>query len=389
MKKIYFDNNATTPVDPAAREAMLPYLGDIFGNPSSGHEYGEAAKDGIEAARKQVAALIGCAVDRVIFTSGGTEANNLAILSSISAYPDKKHIISSSVEHPSVLSVLKFLKQNQGYEIEYLPVGSSGGIDLQVLASFIRDETVLVSLIGANNETGVLWPIAEIGEICSNKDVLFHSDTVQMAGKKELNVGELPVDYISLASHKLYGPKGAGALYVRRGVSVTPLVMGGGQEGGRRAGTENVPGIVGFGKACEIGAQKLTRYSGQMKTLVDRLAGGILENIPDVLINGQNEPRLANTLNVSFKHASSAAMIQDLEVRGIAVSAISACHSGDQNPSQVLVAMGVPEPYLHGALRISLGRYNTAEEVEAFLDILPDVVARSRTGFAVFNLQPS
>ena len=383
MKKIYFDNNATTPVDPAVREAMLPYLGDLFGNPSSGHEYGEAAKEGLEAAREQVAALISCEVDRVIFTSCGTEANNLAILSGVSAYPDRKHIISSPVEHPSVLEVLKFLQQNFGYEIEYLPIGAGGGIDLEVLSSLIRNETVLVSLMGANNETGVLWPIAEIGEICRDKGVLFHSDVVQMAGKEKLNVGELPVDYMSLSAHKLYGPKGVGALYVRSGVSVRSHIMGGGQEGGSRAGTENVPGIVGFGKACEIALHGLAGYAGQMKSLVDRLSHTILENIPDVLINGQDEPRLANTLNVSFEYASSAAMIQDLELRGIAVSALSACHSGDQNPSQVLVAMGVPESYLHGTLRISLGRYNTPEDVDAFLDILPNVVKKSRAGFAV------
>ncbi len=383
MKNVYFDNNATTPVDPAVLEAMLPCLGDLFGNPSSGHEYGEAAKDAIDKARKQVAGLLETEADRIIFTGGGTEANNLAIFSSVSASPDKKQIISSPVEHPSVLAVLEFLKLKLGYEIKYLPVDGNGSINLETLSALIGSETALVSLMGANNETGVLWPVMEIGKICREKKVLFHCDTVQMAGKVQLNVNELYVDYITLAAHKLHGPKGAGALFAGRGVPVTPHVMGSGQEGGRRAGTENVPGIVGFGKACEVAGHEFAENETKLRSMMERLTQSICENIPEVLVNGQSEPRLANTLNVSFKHASSAAMIQELELRGIAVSALSACHSGNQNPSSVLAAMAVPEPYLHGTLRISLGKNNTMEEVEYFLDVLPGLVAKSRHGFAL------
>ena len=382
MKKIYFDNNATTPVDPAVRKAMLPYLDDRFGNPSSIHNLGEEARWGAEKAREQVASLVNCHPDRVVFTSGGSEANNFAIWSAVNAYPEKKHIISSQVEHASVLKPLDFL-QRKGYEIELLPVNDRGGLDCEALAAAIRADTVLVSLMGANNETGVIWPIEQIGSICQEKGVLYHCDAIQMVGKNSIDLERLPVDYLSIAGHKLHGPKGIGALYIHRTSPVTPLIMGADQEKGRRAGTENMPGVVGFGRACEVAAKEVAKFPAQVADLRDFLEKEIVDNIPDMIINGKGMPRLANTLNVSFKYCSSAGLIQELEERGIAVSAHSACQSGDLDPSHVLAAMKVPEDYRHGTLRISLSRLNTLAEVEILVGVLPGVVMKSRQGMAI------
>ena len=383
MAKIYFDNNATTPLDPAVREAMLPYLNERFGNPSSGHRFGEAAHGGIEAARFQAAALLGAPANRLIFTSGGSEANNLAIWSAVLADPDRKHIITSAVEHASVLAPLTFLQERFGYQVTILPVDHRGDLNLDDLAAAIRPDTVLVSLMGANNETGVLWPVEKIGALCRQRTVFFHCDAVQMAGKCVLDLASLPVDYLTVSAHKLHGPKGAGLLYARRTVPVTPMIMGSGQEHGFRTGTENVAGIVGFGKACELAGGGIAEHAEQVRTMRDRLEAGILAAIPDTRINGGELTRLANTINVSFKHASGAAMIQELDERGIAVSAHAACHSGDLDPSHVLRAMGVTEAYLHGTLRISLSRFNTMAEVDEVLAVLPAIVAKSRQGFAL------
>ena len=382
MKRIYFDNNATTQVLLEVREAMLPYLGDRFGNPSSIHHFGEEARWGIEEARQQVASLFHCQPGRLVFTSGGSEANNFAIWSAIQAYPDKKHIISSQVEHASVLRPLHFLK-SQGYDIELLPVDTSGALDCDALAAAIRPDTVLVSLMGANNETGVLWPIERIGELCREKGVLYHCDAVQMLGKVSLDLDHLPVDYLSAAGHKIHGPKGIGALYLKRTAPVTPFVMGADQEEGRRAGTENLPGIAGFGKACECAVSAPNDFHKRIAPLRDRLEEGIVRDIPEVMINGKGMPRLANTLNVSFRYCSSAGLIQELDEKGIAVSAHSACQSGDLDPSHVLAAMKVPEEYRHGTLRISLGRLNTLDEVEYLLDILPGIVSKFRQEMAI------
>jgi cysteine desulfurase len=383
MKTIYFDNNATTPVAPEVREAMLPYLAERFGNPSSGHRFGEQALAGVNLARKQVASLLSCQPKRIFFTSGGTEANNSAIWSAITAFPEKKHIVSSSVEHPSVLKPLEFLRQRYGYAVDLLPVDQDGALDLQLLAKSIRPETVLVTLMAANNESGVIWPLAEIGALCRKKKVLFHCDAVQLAGKEPINPEELQVDYLAVAAHKLHGPKGSGALYVRRDTPVTPLIMGAGQETGHRAGTENVAGVVGFGKACEL-AESFVKLSGsEIRNMRDRLEHNIMRMIPDVIVNGAKQPRLANTLNVSFKNCASWAMVQELDEEGIAVSAHSACHSGDLDPSHVLLAMKVPETHIHGTLRISLSRFNTMEEVDALLRILPAIVEKSRHNVAV------
>jgi cysteine desulfurase len=378
MQKIYFDNNATTPIAPEARQAMLPYLTDLFGNPSSGHRFGEEAQQAIETARNQIAGMIHGQSTRLIFTSGGTEANNMAIWSAITSSPDKKHIIASRVEHDSVLHPLRFLKENFSYEIELLPVDESGGLDLIALDNAITSDTVLVTLMGANNETGVLWPLAEIGKICRDKSVLFHCDAVQMLGKESINIEQLPVDYLSIAGHKLHAPKGIGALYAQRTAPIKPLIMGAGQENGRRAGTENVASIVGLGKACELAASHLLSYSEKIGNLREHMEKVLQEKIPDMRINGSGMPRLANTSNLSIKDCASTSIIQELDERGIAISAHSACHSGDLNPSHVLTAMNIPESFLHGTLRISLSRYNTPDEVSTFVDLLPGIINKSR-----------
>lgn len=381
MHPIYFDNNATTPLAPEVRAAMAPYLDERFGNPASGHGFGEAARAGLDLAREQVAALLDCQPGRIVFNSGATEGNNTAIFSAIWADTSKRHIISSQVEHPSVLVPLEFLA-SQGYEVQLLAVDEKGALDPAALQRAIRPDTALVSLMAANNETGVIWPVAQIAAICREQGVLFHCDAVQMAGKASLRVEELGLDYLSLAGHKLHGPKGTGALYVRRSAPFTPLLLGSGQEQGRRAGTENVPGLVGFGQACALAAGLGQEEHLRLARLRDRLQEGIVAAIEGVRINGGG-PKLVNTLNLSFRHTSSAALIQDLDSLGIAVSAHAACQSGDLDPSHVLRAIKVPEEFLHGTLRISLSRYSTAAEVDRLLAVLPGVVARSRQGFAL------
>jgi len=383
MKRIYFDNNATTPLDPAVREAMLPYLRERFGNPSSGHRFGEETLAAVDQARQQVASLLNCQAKRILFTSGGTESNNTAIWSAIQAFPQKKHIVSSAVEHVSVLKPLEFLQHRYGYSIDLLPVSSDGGLDLQLLAETIRPDTALVSLMGANNESGVVWPLAEIGALCRKMNVLFHTDAVQLIGKLAVDVEILPVDYLAVAAHKFHGPKGVGALYVNRTAPFTPLIMGASQEMGQRAGTENVAGIVGLGQASELAADYIEKGGSAVIELRNRLQERILAEIDGVIVNGAEQPRLPNTLNVSFMNCASGAMVQELDERGIAVSAHSACHSGDLDPSHVLRAMAVPETHIHGTLRISLSRFNTREEVDALGDILPALVAKSRQGVAV------
>ena len=378
MKKIYFDNNATTPLDPAVREAMLPYLDDRFGNPSSGHRFGEDASEAVDEARRKIAALINGSPSGIIITSGGTESNNMAIHSAVSSSPEKKHLITSQVEHPSVLKPLQHL-QSKGYDLEILPVSEDGGLDLDRLEKAIRPDTALVSLIGANNETGVLWPIQKIGEICRAKSVLFHCDAVQMPHKEDIDIANLPIDYLTLAAHKMHGPKGCGALYAQPHAPLRPLILGAGQERGLRAGTENVAGIVGFAKAAETAKDKLQHSRKAVAGLRDHLENGILEKISGARINGHSQPRLVNTINVSFQNVSAAAVIQDLDERGFAVSAQSACHSGDLDPSHVLTAMNVPDDSIHGTLRISLSRFNTMEETDGFLDLLITLIKKSRS----------
>ena len=383
MESIYFDNNATTPLDPLVRDAMLPYLDELFGNPSSGHRFGEQAFRGVTNAREQVASFLNCLPKSLFFTSGGTEANNTAIWSAISAFPEKKHIITSAVEHASILKPLEFLQQRFGYTIEILPVSENGGLDLQQLAASIRPDTALVTLMAANNESGVIWPLDEIGALCREKEVLFLCDAVQLIGKESVDLSTVQVDYLSVAAHKVHGPKGIGALYVRRTAPFTKLIMGASQEMDHRAGTENVAGIVGLGLACELAGKFLESGGSEVLNLRNRMEKRIVQEIAETVVNGAGQPRLPNTLNVSFKNCASGAMVQELDEKGIAVSAHAACHSGDLDPSHVLRAMAVPETHIHGTLRISLSRFNTSREVDIFSEILPGIVAKSRKGVAV------
>jgi cysteine desulfurase len=382
MQLVYFDNNSTTLVDPEVRAAMVPFLTDYFGNPSSNHRLGAQARNAVEQARQQVASLLGTQPERIVFNSGGSEGNNAVLFSAAISRPEKKHLISSQVEHASVLEPLRFL-ETMGYEVEFLPVAANGNLDLARLAGAIRPDTALVSLMAANNETGVLWPLEKIAAICREKKVLFHSDAVQLAGKLPIKVEELGLDYLTVSAHKLHGPKGVGALYVGRTAPFHSSVLGAGQENGRRAGTENVPAIAGFGRACELAADALAAGTYQrVGELRDRLQRELRDTVADLLVNGEGMPRLPNTLNLSFKHCSSAGLIQDLDSVGLLVSAHSACQSGDLDPSHVLRAMGVTEPYLHGTLRISLSRCSTEAEVERFLAVLPGLVSKSRKDFA-------
>ncbi len=375
MQRIYLDNNATTRPADEVVEAMLACLRDCFGNPSSPHFFGEQARAAVEEARRAAAAMLGCPPSRITLTSGGSEANNLAITSAAAARPEKRHIISSPVEHDSVLKPLARLAE-QGYEVEFLPVDGNGMIDPTDLERAIRPDTVLVSLMGANNETGVVSPVEEFGRVCRERGVLYHCDAVQMAGKVELPAAAC--DYLSISAHKFHGPKGAGLLYSGRRVPVAPMITGGGQEGGRRAGTENVPAIAGLGAACRLAANGLEKK--RLTAMRTRLEAE-LKKIPGAFIVAEEAPRLPNTVNVCFRHASGAGIAQELDARGIAVSTQAACHSGDIDPSHVLVAMGVPEEYSHGSIRISLSRYSRDEEIDALLAALTAAAAKAAANF--------
>lgn len=317
MRRIYLDNNATTPIDPLVREAMLPYLGAWFGNPSSPHHFGQRARQGVTEAREKLSALVECHPERLVFTGGGTESNNTAIWCAVRANPEKKHILSSQVEHHSVLRLLEFLR-DRGYHVQLLPVDRQGMLDLNQLERSLCDETALVSLLGANNETRVMWPIKEIGELVKSKGATFHCDAVQMLGKVLIDVKKISADYVSFSSHKIYGPKGAGALYVRQGVPFSPLLFGGRQEHDRRAGTENVPAIVGFGKAAELALSHVRDMAengttARLEAMRNRIEGSLQNMISETKINGAGQERLPNTVNVSFRRASSEAMVQELD----------------------------------------------------------------------------
>jgi len=372
MKKIYLDNNATTrPADPVIT-AMLDCLKETFGNPSSAHLFGEKARNVVDSARDEAARFLGTRPQRIIFTSGGSEANNLAIMSAAAADPQKRHIISSPVEHDSVLKPLAHLAK-QGYEVEMLSVDHQGMIDLDELAGMITPDTGLVSLMGANNESGVIWPVKEIGRICRERKVLYHCDAVQMAGKVEF-VADF-ADYLSISAHKLHGPKGVGLLQVAKKAPVLPQIRGASQEHGKRAGTENVPGLAGMAAAFRLARED--GHNERIAAMRQRIEETILKEIPQAMIIGGKSPRLPNTVNVCFRHSSGAGIAQELDARGIAVSTQSACHSGDIDPSHVLAAMSVPEEYLHGSIRISLSRFTTDAQIDTFLGLLKDTSTRA------------
>ncbi len=378
MKRVYFDHNATTPVRPEVLEAMLPFYRETFGNPSSVHHFGREAHRHLEAGRSQVAAAIHAKPEEIVFTGGGTEADNLAIQGVVAANAKKgKHIVTSRIEHHAVLRSCQFLEK-QGYPVTYLPVGKDGRVSLEEVAKAIRPETVLITVMAANNETGVLQPIREIGGLARERGILFHTDAVQALGKIPISVENLPADLISLSAHKIYGPKGVGALYIRKGTRVQPLLHGGHHEHGKRAGTENVAGIVGFGKACEFAVSELAEESARLALLRNRLCSDIGEKIESVFLNGHPAERLPNTLNMSFAYVEGEAIVLGLDMKGVAVATGSACTSGTLEPSHVLTAMGVEAALAQGSIRFSLGRDNTLEDVATAVPALAEVVARLR-----------
>lgn len=372
---IYLDNNATTKVDPDVLEAMLPYLTEYYGNPSSMHSFGGQVGKALKQARGQVASLLGAEESEIVFTSCGTEGNNTAIRAAIAAQPERKHLITTQVEHACVLNLFKQLEK-QGYTVTYLSVDQKGQLDLMELEAAITGSTALVSIMYANNETGTVFPIEQAGAIVKEYGAAFHVDAVQVAGKLPLNLKTSTVDLMTISGHKLHAPKGVGALYVRRGFRFRPLLIGGHQERGRRAGTENVAGIIGLGKAAELAQLHLADVATEKK-LRDRLEKGLLA-IPDTEINGDRKNRLPNTTNIGFKYIEGEAILLSLNQYGICASSGSACTSGSLEPSHVLRAMGLPYTTLHGSIRFSLSRYTTEAEIDRILEVMPGIVQRLR-----------
>lgn len=377
MKITYFDNNATTRTLPEVLEAMAPYFTDSYGNASSMHSFGGNNKKAIENARRSIAALINASPAELIFTSGGTEGDSTAIHSAINSYPNKKHIITSAVEHPAVLEVFK-LMASKGYKVDFIGVDSFGRFDMESYKKLIDDNTALVSVMWANSETGTIFPIAEIAKIAHQHGALMHSDAVQAVGKIALDVKEADIDMLSFSAHKFNGPKGIGALYLKQGTRFIPFMIGGHQEHVRRAGTENVPGIVGFGKAAEIAKQTLHLYKEQVAPLRDALEKGLISAIEDAKVNGDISARLPNTSNISFGYIEGESILMFLNDHGICASSGSACTSGSLEPSHVLRAMGVPFQFAHGSIRFSLSKASTKEEVDLVISVLPQIVKNLR-----------
>jgi cysteine desulfurase len=376
--RVYLDYNATTPVDHAVLEAMLPYFAEHFGNASSIHSTGQRARSAVETARESVAALIGAKASEIVFTSGGTEADNLAIFGTVEASrKPRKHVVTTTIEHHAVLNACQELER-RGVEVSYVPVGGEGVVDPFDIRRALRPETVLITVMHANNEIGTIQPIAEIGRIARESDVLFHSDAVQSAGKLALDANRLGVDFLSLSAHKIYGPKGVGALYVRSGAPLEPQFRGGHHERDRRPGTENVPGIVGLGRAAELARRQLGEAFESIGALRDRLEQALIEQVPTVRVNGDPSRRVPNTTNLTFSGAGGEALLIALDLEGIACSTGAACSSGAVEPSHVLTAIGLTHDEARSSLRFSLGRPTTDEEIDQALRIIPAVIERLR-----------
>jgi cysteine desulfurase len=377
MKVVYMDNNATTRVDPAVVEEMGPYFSELYGNPSSMHAFGGRVERRVQDARERVAELLGAHADEIVFTSCGTESDNAAIHGILAANPEKRHFVTTRVEHPAVWNQIPYLKR-RGYRVTELRVDRSGSLELDQLRAVLTDDTALVSIMFANNETGVVFPIREIGEMVKARGIPFHTDAVQAVGKLPIDLSRLPVDLLTLSGHKLHAPKGIGILYIRRGTRIVPFMIGGHQEKGRRGGTENVPSMIGLGKACELTRDRMREETERLRALRDQLEQGILERIPHVLINGQGAERLPNTSSCCFEYVEGESLLLMLSDLGICASSGSACTSGSLEPSHVLRAMGIPYTAVHGSVRFSLGRYNSSEEVDYILEHLPGIVERLR-----------
>jgi cysteine desulfurase len=381
MKRIYLDHSATTPVAPEVLEAMLPYFGEKFGNASSLHSFGLEAKEALEESRAKVAAILCAQPEEIIFTSGGTESDNLA-LKGIGYRSKEKglgnHIITSSIEHPAILETCRKL-ETQGFEVTYLPVTKDGLVDPGTVESAVREETVLISIMHANNEIGTIQPLKEIGEIAAQKDVFFHTDAVQTAGKIPIDVNDMGLDLLSISAHKLYGPKGVGALYARKGTRLDSIVQGGGHERGLRSGTENVAGIVGLARAADLASQEMASEAKRLTDLRDKLAKMVLDSVKDAWINGTMEKRLPGNLNFGFRYVEGESLLLFLDSKGIAVSTGSACSSKKLEPSHVLLSLGLKAEECHGSLRITMGRSNTEEDVDYVARSITEAVERFRS----------
>jgi cysteine desulfurase len=377
MKIVYLDNNATTAISPEVREAISPYLNEYYGNPSSLYELGRTSRKAIEHAREQVARLLNCDPEEIIFTSCGSESDNGALWGTLWANPSKKHIITSVVEHHAILYTCQALEK-QGYEVTYVPVDEGGILDLDYLKKSIRPDTALVSIMWANNETGVISPIPEIARICKEKNVYFHTDAVQAIGKLPIDLKHSTIDMLSISGHKLHAPKGVGVFYLRKGVRWLPYLQGGHQESGFRAGTENTIGIVAMGKAAEIAQKHLSEENKYLASLRDKFEKEVVNLISDVRVTAAHSPRLANTSHLCFKDAKDDAILLLLNEVGVCASSGSACNAGSKDVSHVLRAMKIPKEYIRGSVRISLSRYNTQEDINYLLEQLPVIVERTR-----------
>jgi len=378
MKTIYVDNNATTRVAPEVLEVMLPYLNEFYGNPSSMHSFGGNVAHKIKEARAKVASLINASPDEIMFTSCGTESDSTAIHAAISSVPDKKHIITSRVEHPAVKNLFEHLSK-KGYRVTFVPVDRKGMLDLDYLYNSLTDDTAIVSIMWANNETGMIFPVQELSQVIKTKGIVFHTDAVQAVGKLPIDVSKSEIDMLSISGHKIHAPKGIGALYVRKGTRFSPFLIGGHQEGGRRGGTENVAYIIGIGKASELAATHLEEMATRVEKLRDKLENELLKRIPNAMINGDTENRLPNTTSISFEYVEGESILLMMDELGICASSGSACTSGSLEPSHVLRAMGVPFTAAHGSIRFSLGIYSTEEEIDFIVEKLPPIIENLRT----------
>lgn len=378
MRRIYMDNSATTPVRQEVIEKMGEYYNTTFGNPSSVHHFGREAKKGLDKARGQVATVIGAEDEEIIFTSCGTEADNIAIIGSARANRNKgKHVITTKIEHHAVLHSCEQLEK-EGFEVTYLGVDSEGMVDINELEKAIREDTILITMMHINNEVGTILPIKKVGEIAHKHGILFHVDAVQSFAKVPIDVNEMNIDMLSASGHKIYGPKGIGCLYLRKGTKVNPIIFGGAQERKISPGTENAPGIIGFGLAAELASKEMEQETDRLTALRDKLINGLLEKIPDVKVNGPRKERLAGNVNVGFKYVEGESLLLMLDLKGIAASSGSACTSGSLDPSHVLLAMGISHEIAQGSLRLSLGKYNTEEDIDYCLEVLPEIVQRLR-----------
>ncbi len=379
-KVVYLDNNATTMVAPEVYEAMAPYFTELYGNPSSMHSFGGQVGVAVDRARQQIGALLGCEAAELVFTSCGTESDSTAILSALKANPDKRHVITTRVEHPAVKNLCENLGVMTGtkYRVTMLKVSEDGMVDFDEYVKALTEDTAIVSIMWANNETGVLFPVPEMAKAAKERNILFHTDAVQAVGKIPINLQELDIDYLSMSGHKLHAPKGVGVLYVKRGTAYAPFMTGGHQEHGRRAGTENVASIIGLGKACELAAAKMEEENTRVKALRDKLENGLLTTIPRSILNGNKEHRLPNTTNISFEYVEGEAILLHMNRYNICASSGSACTSGSLEPSHVLRAMGVPFTAAHGSIRFSLSVYNTEEEIDFVLEKMPAIIGQLR-----------